>query len=387
MAEEITLPPISISGLLNQNIKEVKPDGTIRLFDDSDILKAIAEERLKALKGERKIEPSQLMELAPPVQEPKGLKKGEANALDKLRFGLSEFLNKPENLLLLGELGRGLAPRSPLVPVSKFVSQSIQNQIAQQLQDSLLGKGPAPSKEAIAALPAEARLTALKTAEALKQAEFERKQAEKELGIKEEGLGLEERAQRVAEEELGIRRKESEADIALRGAQTRKIIELRTDENGVPDPYGEFIGEFAYNPKTGKYDQFQGMAGETDSSGRRVPPSRNSALISKAEQAAIAQLMDEVREGIKRKLGGDVAKLNQVLESMRDQFTGTVVIPRAFEFLTDEQKKEYARIVERILSGLDEGKSFGELVRDEVERRAAVLPGTPTKAKKTNPNF
>lgn len=308
-------------GGLNQNIKSIKPDGTIDLYDDTNFM-------LGGLGGRGLSRPAQnsgggLATAAPP----------QPSTPEQLN-GISDYFNSNQGQtlgFLLGQLAQGLAlPGSAQAGAGAIGAQFFQNQIFNQLlQGALSGNNPNPFSVSSAALgPGVAALTP-----EMQQAILSASQTQSQIPAQN--------FLRTAQGIEALTPKKGNVDNLQRVTSS-----LPPGKDGLPDPNGkvdprkEYI--YSIDPTTnqiGKYitTQVKPEPAGSDSAAREFG-------LSDIEKSVGNEFYSIVQKSLQ---GMEVGKARAILDQLTDKQTGTVVLARLIPYLDQKQR---VNMVESIIS-------------------------------------
>lgn len=316
---------------------------------------------------------------AQPAQVNPNLQQG-GNGFASIMDGINTFLSDPGGRALLGEIGQAIGGNTTGGMISKVATNLAQNDIADKLR-----KGEDVSSLASAVIPNELKQNIAQEKLSAKLDDLKMKESEISIDLKKEQLHKLQEAP-TFEDEAALKIYLKTLGIQSDTPAAPKTIKMQMSRGAVPTVGGDYVGMFAYNSETGKYDKYQGPAPDT-STGNKKAPSLNTGLIEQANQSAMSLFVDEVTQGVKNSLGADVQKAQTIISALRDKDTGKMDIARAFEYLSPEEQKQFRITSENILNAVDRGINFGTAVRAETERRQGVEKELRSAQKKTIPNF
>lgn len=357
----------------NRNIKKISPDGAIELFDDNLT-------GSPSTAGMSTVNPAPLREPTSAVanQALERTPRTDLNApgvLPEESGGIGEFVTSPGFRRLLSQLGLALsasAPNSFANQIAQFANQNIEGQIFQSMLSELLGgqqEGPnLPTQGGLATLSPQLQLSALQSAQAIKAGARQSKSADirdfANLALAVDRLTPKEKAARVFDKSIKLKTFKGKT------APPNRVWVVGQNENG---QFNNVIGT-AIERET---------FGDTDKK-KRITPSELETL----QENIILAFNDEIKEGIAKVFGVDIASSGDLLQFLRSgEFEqpldraqrALAAVPEALLRFNDEIEKA----VIRVQGGAELSTAINEITGSIIESKKVTkgtLPGIRTSA-------
>jgi hypothetical protein len=140
-----------------------------------------------------------------------------------------------------------------------------------------------------------------------------------------------------------------------------QTIRTSVDPSGKRLPERQYY-EYAFNPKTGKYDDPVGLYVEPSPAGGDSGSNLPVAVSGSVNSLLAQEFYDSAIQNVNAK-DPDSAETRRILAGLREPVSGAIIPERVFSALTPQQRLEWAKAMAQYQSNYRQGIDLGETFR------------------------